>query len=137
MKEDLFTFSIEEAETLGKECAVVLAAAKTIKTELFTPSEIATNLKEKIPFLESQEILKHISRLIDLKLVPSEVVSKKNEASRNKNLYSLKLPSNNLNAGKRKLDYSWAPSIQAFEVLGMGKINKEFIESKVNEFKLY
>ena len=74
MKEDLFTFSIQEAETLGLECAVVLAAAKTIKTELFTPSEIVSNLKEKIPFLESQEILKHISRLIDLKLIPSEVV---------------------------------------------------------------
>ena len=137
MKEDLFTFSIQEAETLGLECAVVLAAAKTIKTESSSPSEILTNLKEKIPFLESQEILKHIRRLIDLKLISSEVVSKKNEASRNKNLYSLKLPSNNMNAGKRKLDYSWAPSTQAFEVLGMGKINREFIESKVNEFKMY
>ena len=137
MKEDLFTFSIQEAETLGMECAVVLAAAKKIKTELFTPSEIATSLNEKIPFLDSQEILKHISRLIDLKLIPSEVVSKKNKVSQNKNLYSLKLPSNNLNAGRRKLGNSWAPSIQAFEVLGMGKINKEFIESKVHEFKMY
>ena len=70
MKEDLFTFSIQEAETLGIECAVVLAAAKTIKTKIFTPSEIATSLKEKIPFLESEEILKHIKRLIDLKLIP-------------------------------------------------------------------
>ena len=137
MKEDLFTFSIQEAETLGIECAVVLAAAKTIKTKIFTPSEIATSLKEKIPFLESEEILKHIKRLIDLKLIPSEAAPKKNKDSRNKNLYSLKLPSNNLNAGKRKLDYSWAPSIQAFEVLSMGKVNKEFIESKVNEFKMY
>ena len=137
MKEDLFTFSIQEAETLGMECAVVLAAAKKIKTELFTPSEIATSLNEKIPFLDSQEILKHISRLIDLKLIPSEVVSKKNKVSQNKNLYSLKLPSNNLNAGRRKLGNSWAPSIQAFEVLGMGNINKEFIESKVHEFKMY
>ena len=137
MKKDLFTFSIQEAETLGIECAVVLAAAKTIKTELFTPSEIATSLEENIPFLESQEILKHIRRLIDLKLISSEALSKKNEASQNKNLYSLKLPSNNINAGKRKLDYSWTPSIQAYEVLGMGKINKEFIESKVNEFKMY
>ena len=137
MKEDFFTFSIQEAETLGIECAVVLAAAKTIKTDSSSPSEISTSLKEKIPFLESQEILKHIRRLIDLKLIPSEAVSKKSEASRNKNLYSLKLPSNNINAGKRKLDYSWAPSIQAFEVLGMGKINQGFIESKVNEFKMY
>ena len=137
MKEDLFTFSIQEAETLGLECAVVLAAAKKIKTNLLTPSEIAKNIKEIIPFLDSKQILIHINRLIDLKLILSEVTFEKNEVSRNQNLYSLKLPSNNLDAGKRKLDYSWAPSIQAFEVLGMGKISKEFIESKVNEFKMY
>ena len=137
MKEDLFTFSIQQAETLGLECAIVLAAAKKIKTELASPGEITANLKEKIPFLEEQEILKNIKRLIDLKLISSEVISKKNEPARNKNLYSLKLPSNNFNAGKRKLEHSWAPSAQAFEVLGMGKINNEFIESKVNEFKMY
>jgi hypothetical protein len=39
LKEDLFTFSIQEAETLGLECAVVLAAAKKIKTESSSPSE--------------------------------------------------------------------------------------------------
>ena len=77
MKEDLFTFSIQQAETLGIECAIVLAAAKKIKTELSSPDELTACLKEKIPFLDSQEILKHISRLIDLKLIPSEVVSKK------------------------------------------------------------
>ena len=86
MKEDLFTFSIQEAETLGMECAIVLAAAKTIKTELSSPIEIATSLKEKIPFLENQEILKQIGRLIDLKLIPSKADSKKNEISRKKNL---------------------------------------------------
>ena len=60
MKEDLFTFSIQQAETLGIECAIVLAAAKTIKTELASPGEITASLKEKIPFLEEQEILKNI-----------------------------------------------------------------------------
>ena len=68
MKEDLFTFSIQQAETLGIDCAIVLAAAKTIKTELASPDEITASLKEKIPFLEEQEILKNIKRLIDLKL---------------------------------------------------------------------
>ena len=137
MKEDLFTFSVQEAETLGIECAVVLAAAKTIQTNLFAPNEIAINLEEKIPFLDNQKILKHIMRLIDLKLISSEVSFDKNDASRGKNLYTLKLPSNNPNAGKRKLDSYWKPSSQAFEVLGMGKINKKFIESKLNEFKMY
>ena len=137
MKEDLFTFSIQQAETLGIECAIVLAATKKIKTELSSPDELTASLKEKIPFLEEQEIQKNIRRLIDLKLISSQVISKKNEPARSKNLYSLKLPSNNLNAGKRKLEHSWTPSLQAFEVLGMGKINKECIEGKVNEFKMY
>ena len=137
MKEDLFTFSIQQAETLGLECAIVVAAAKTIKTELASPNELTASLKETIPFLEEQEILKNIKRLIDLKLISSLAVSRKNEPARSKNLYSLKLPSNNLHAGKRKLEHSWTPSAQAFEVLGMGKINKEFIEGKVNEFKMY
>lgn len=137
MKEDLFTFSIQEAETLGIECAVVLTAAKKIETKRYSPSEIVIKLKEQIPFVEEREILKHIKRLINLKLITAEAISKKNPSTQNKNLYSLKLPSNNFNSGKRKLDYSWTPSIQAFEVLGMGKINKEFIESKVNEFKMY
>jgi hypothetical protein len=137
LKEDLFTFSIQQAETLGIECAIVLAAAKTIKTELSSPNEIAAILKESMPFFAEEEILKNIKRLIDLKLISPEVTSKKIESARSKNLYSLKLPSNNLNAGKRKLEKSWAPSAQAFEVLGMGNVDKEFIESKVNEFKMY
>jgi len=50
LKEDLFTFSIQQAETLGIECAIVLAAAKTIKTELSSPNEMAAILKESMPF---------------------------------------------------------------------------------------
>jgi hypothetical protein len=121
LKEDLFTFSIQQAETLGLECAIVLAAAKTIKTDLASPGEIAASLQEKIPFLEEQEILKNIKRLIDLKLISSQMISRKNEPARNKNLYSLKLPSNNLNAGKRKLEHSWTPSAQALRSVGNGK----------------
>lgn len=137
MNKDLFTFSIQEAETLGIECAIVLAAAKEIKTSTSTPNEIAAFLEEKIPFLNKKEIVLHIRRLIDLKLISSEVASQEKEPPAKKNLYKLKLPNSYSNIGKRKLDYSWAPSIQAFEVLGMGNINKEFIESKVNEFKMY
>tara|TARA_B100000959_G_scaffold287141_1_gene369599 strand:+ start:11274 stop:12092 length:819 start_codon:yes stop_codon:yes gene_type:complete len=137
LKKDLFTFSTQEAETLGIECAIVLAATKDLTTSSSTPNEIARSLKQKIPFLEEQEILTHLKRLIDLKLVLSEIDSQIEKPSAKKNLYKLKLPGINSSSGKRKLDYSWVPSIQAFEVLGMGNINKEFIESKVNEFKMY
>ena len=137
MNKDLFTFSIQEAETLGVECAIVLAASKDLKITSSKESEILVLLKEKIPFLEDQEILIHLKRLVSLKLLSSEIKSNKTESSSKRNLYKLKLPSDNYNIGKRKLNFKWTPSIHAFEVLGMGGINKKFIESKVNEFKLY
>ena len=68
MNKDLFTFSIQEAETLGIECAIVLAASKDLKIASSTNDEILVLLKEKIPFLREQEILDHLERLISLKL---------------------------------------------------------------------
>ena len=137
MNKDSFTFSIQEAETLGIECAIVLAASKELKISSLTDSRILVLLKEKIPFLEEQKISDHLKRLINLKLISSEINSNNIEPSGKRNLYKLKLPTENSNIGKRKLGLTWTPSIQAFEVLGMGGINNKFIESKINEFKLY
>jgi len=137
LNKDVFSFSIQEAETLGLECAVVLAASKDLEISSSTDYEKLVLLNEKIPFLEEQEILDHLKRLISLKLIPSKMHSDKTDSSNKRNLYKLKLPSDNHNIGKRKLNLKWTPSIQAFEVLGMGGINKEFIESKIDEFKLY
>jgi hypothetical protein len=136
LSKDLFTFSIQEAETLGIECAIVLAAAKEINTTSSDPSEISGFLKDRLVFLGEEEILMQVKRLIDLKLISSKPISN-NESLNRKKVYKLKLPGNNSVAGKRKLNQSWTPSIQAFEVLGMGNINQNFIESKVNEFKMY
>jgi len=137
LNKDVFSFSIQEAETLGIECAIVLAASKDLKITSSSDTEILGMLQEKIPFLDEQKIVDHLKRLISLKLVSTKINSNKTESSSKRNIYKLKLPSNNHNIGKRKLNFKWAPSIQAFEVLAMGGINKEFIESKVNEFKLY
>ena len=52
-------------------------------------------------------------------------------------MYKLKLPSNNIVASRRKLESTWNPSIQAYEVLSMGGINRIFIDNKINEFKMY
>ncbi len=138
MNQDLFTFSAQEAETLGIECAIVLAAAKDLDISSSKINETLPLLKEKIPFLEEQEILKNLKRLIKLKLVSTKINHQKKVPSEKKNLYKLKLPGNNLNIGKRKLDISWTPSTHVFEVLEeMGGIDKEFIETKVSEFKLF
>ena len=101
MKNDLFTFSIQAAETLGIECAIVLAATKDLKNPSVIPNEMVVLIKDQIPFLEESEILSHLNRLIDLKLISSEKSLQSKEASTKKNLYKLKLPSSNINAGKR------------------------------------
>jgi len=67
LSKDLFTFSIQEAETLGIECAIVLAAAKDINTSSSTSSEIAVFLKDRLIFLGQEEILLHVNRLLELR----------------------------------------------------------------------
>ena len=57
MKNDLFTFSIQAAETLGIECAIVLAATKDLKNPSVIPNEMVVLIKDQIPFLEESEIL--------------------------------------------------------------------------------
>ena len=96
MNKDLFTFSAQEAETLGIECAIVLAAAKDLDISSSKINETLPLLKEKIPFLEEQEILKNLKRLIKLKLVSTKINHQKKVPSEKKNLYKLKLPGNNL-----------------------------------------
>ena len=59
MKEDLFTFSIQEAETLGIECAIVLTAVKELNISLSSTSEITKLLLKKIPFLNEKKISGH------------------------------------------------------------------------------
>ena len=48
MKTDLFTFSIQEAETLGIECAIVLAATKDLKNPSVIPNEMVVLIKDQI-----------------------------------------------------------------------------------------
>lgn len=130
-----FTFSIQEAETLGVECAIVLAAAKKIDTPSLSTQEISNHIENTLSFLSAAQILNNVKRLIDLRLIKSKTsISKKN--NHKPNIYKLKLPSNN-NTGKRILESSWIPSDHAYEVLNMGGVNKNFINNKIDEFKMY
>ena len=88
MNKDSFTFSIQEAETLGIECAIVLAASKEMKISSSADNRILLLLKEKIPFLEEKEISNHLKRLISLKLISSEINSDNSDPSSKKNLYN-------------------------------------------------
>jgi hypothetical protein len=134
---DLFTFSTQEAETLGLECAIVLSAAKKIAIAPASATKIADELESTLRFLNPEQILFNVNRLIDLKLI-TLTQEKSNENSAQKhNIYRLKLPGINTQSGKRKLDSAWKPSVQAFEVLNMGGVNKKFIDSKIDEFKMY
>jgi len=55
LKNDLFTFSIQAAETLGIECAIVLAATKDLKNPSVIPNEMVVLIKDQIPFLYLQK----------------------------------------------------------------------------------
>ncbi len=136
MKKDLFSFSIQQAEALGLECAIVLAAIEELDS-LSSLDTISKKLANKITFLNEQEIKKHLKRLDNLKLITKKTISKSQDSQNTRKIFRLKLPDAGSNIGKRKLDAAWTPSGQVFQVLAMGNIPKEFIESKVNEFKIY
>ena len=136
MSKEYFTFSTQEAETLGIETAVVLSAAKEIDTKNMSEQEIADALKGTLVFLDSQKILTNVKRLVGLKLI-KPVTENLNQNTQKAQVYKLKLPSSNISAGRRKLENSWIPSTHAYEVLNMGRVNKAFVDSKINEFKMY
>ena len=69
MSKEHFTFSTQEAETLGIETAVVLAAAKELSTESMAEQEIVRALQDSLIFLDNTKIAANIHRLIGLKLI--------------------------------------------------------------------
>ena len=137
MENKNFTFSTQEAESLGVECAIVLSASKAIDTSKLSEKEIIDELQNAIGFLEADKILTNVQRLISLKLINLEIFQATHATAPNKSIYSLKLPGKNSLTGKRKLESSWSPSTQAYEVLDMGGANKSFVDRKINEFKMY
>jgi hypothetical protein len=136
LNKEYITFSSQEAETLGIENAVVLSAAKELNTKNMVEQDIVHALQNILIFLDAEKIAKNISRLIGLKLI-KPATKDANTPSQKAQVYKLKLPSNNIGAGRRKLESAWKPSIQAYEVLDMGGVNKIFIDNKINEFKMY
>ena len=112
MSKEHFTFSTQEAETLGIETAVVLAAAKELSTESMAEQEIVRALQNSLIFLDNARVAVNIYRLIGLTLIkpathdftPSPPTAQVNK---------LKLPSNKIAASRRKIESTWNPSIQA------------------------
>jgi len=56
LSKDHFTFSTQEAETLGIETAVVLSAAKELNTENMSEQAITNELQGILVFLDPQKI---------------------------------------------------------------------------------
>lgn len=139
MSKEHFTFSTQEAETLGIETAVVLSAAKELDTENMSEQAITNELQSILVFLDPQKILTNVKRLIGLKLIKpaSNDSNQPAQTAQTAQVYKLKLPSNNISASRKKLESSWTPSTHAYEVLKMGGVMKVFVDSKINEFKMY
>ncbi|MBT5216858.1 MAG: hypothetical protein HOM10_04505, partial [Gammaproteobacteria bacterium] len=109
MSKEYFTFSAQEAETLGIETAVVLAAAKELSTESMAEQEIVRVLQDSLIFLDNAKIAANIHRLIGLKLI-KPATQESDTPPQQAQVYKLKLPSNNIAASRRKLESAWNPS---------------------------
>jgi len=135
LSDQKFSFSIQEAETLGAECAIVLSATKGLDILDLGRETIVEHLQDVLTFLSKDVITNHLQRLIDLKLI--RLGGSKQELVRKEPSYKLKLPSGSQSSGKKMLDPEWVPSRQANEVLEMGGVESVFIKSKVGEFRMY
>lgn len=116
----------EEAEAIGLKAAFLLAYIKSNNIEK-NSKNLAYIISEKISFMEISEIKETIAKLEKFNLIKSETSN---------NIYKLKLPPGN-SPSTSVITNNWTPSENVYEVLSMGNIEKEFIDSKLPQFKLY
>ena len=116
----------EEAETIGLKAAFLLAFIKSNNIDK-NNKNLADIISKKISFMKISEIEESIAKLERLNLI---------KPGTSNNLYKLKLPSGNSH-GASMITKNWTPSENVYEVLSMGNIKKEFIDSKLPEFRLY
>ena len=116
----------EEAETIGLKAAFLLAFIRSNNIDK-NNKNLADIISKKISFMKISEIEESIAKLERLNLI---------KPGTSNNLYKLKLPSGNSH-GASMITKNWTPSENVYEVLSMGNIKKEFIDSKLPEFRLY
>ena len=131
MSDDKISFSKEVAETLSIESAIILQKTKENKYKnISSKDKLITELKNDLSFMDDSVIKNSINELARFRLLDNDLTEKKTESS------NLKLPRAS-NFEKNIFTDKWKPSDEAIEVLRMGSVNSNFIESKLAEFKIY
>ena len=129
MKSDNFSFSKDVADTIGVEAAIILKFIEDNNISSHSTELLSEILLEKFSFMEEEIILKSIEKITSLGLVKTK--------SKKLNKVKLEIPRAARSDKISHMDFDWAPSKEAIEVLDLGGIDRDFVFLKLKEFKIY
>ena len=129
MKSDNFSFSKDVADTIGVEAAIILKFIEDNNISSHSTELLSEILLEKFSFMEEEIILKSIEKITSLGLVRTK--------SKKLNKVKLEIPRGVRSDKISHMDFDWAPSKEAIEVLDLGGIDRDFVFLKLKEFKIY
>ena len=127
--ENDLSFSMEVAETLGLESAIILNLYNKNQLEDTSSYDaLLSSLKKKLKFINDQTIADSISVLIKFELI-------KIQQNNHKNNYKVRSP--NKSSTLVELSNDWEPSSEVNEIIDMTDITQDFYNTKLKEFKIY
>ena len=129
MKSDNFSFSKDVADTIGVEAAIILKFIEDNNISSHSTELLSEVLLEKFSFMEEEIILRSIEKITSLGLVRTK--------SKKLNKVKLEIPRGVRSDKISHMDFDWAPSKEAIEVLDLGGIDRDFVFLKLKEFKIY
>ena len=129
MKSDNFSFSKDVADTIGVEAAIILKFIEDNNISSHSTELLSEILLEKFSFMEEEIILRSIEKITSLGLVRTK--------SKKLNKVKLEIPRGVRSDKISHMDFDWAPSKEAIEVLDLGGIDRDFVFLKLKEFKIY
>ena len=123
------SFSIEVAETLGLESAIILDLYKNNKLEnISSYKNLINSVNKHLSFIDKKIIEVSIEKLLKFDFIEIKELQKQNK-------YEVKVPGASMRIDK--LDKNWMPSSDMREILIMSEITDEFYDLKLKEFKIY
>ena len=125
-----FRFSLEAAETLGLNNAILLDFLKSFNLPSIEIKEI---LKE-ITFWDENEILEHLIELDALGMISVDFNKKKVSLEKKKSKSTISTPKK---INKSSMEKNWVPSEDVIEILTRAGMNENFIRELIPEFIIY
>jgi hypothetical protein len=123
------SFSIEVAETLGLESAIILNLYQQNKLEdISSYKNLLDSVLFHISFIDISKVKDSLDKLIKFDLIQIN-------GSKLKEDYQIRAPGKNKEINK--LNNNWDPSNETREIIQMAMIPEEFYDLKLKEFKIY